>query len=92
MSIETHTPIHNDIRYEIELKYHKEGSFVVYEMILHDLAFGKEEIIVFRFSEIKKFHEALLDNHKSKKDLIPQFPKKNSFGFWNRTNTCSKKI
>lgn len=41
MSVETHTPINNDVRYEIKLKYHKENNYVVYEMMVHDLAFGK---------------------------------------------------
>ena len=61
-------------------------------MIIKDLAMGNIKNIVFRFSEIQKFHDDLLKKHKFNKDRLPEFPKKNSFGLWNRTNSSSRMI
>jgi len=60
--------------------------------MIKDLAMGNIENIVFRFSEIKKFHDDLLKKYKLNKDRLPDFPKKNSFGLWNRTNRNSRMI
>ena len=38
----------------------------------------------------KKFNEKLQAFHQ--KTSLPEFPKTNSFGFWNRTNDSLKKI
>ena len=50
MSEETLTPVHNDIRYEITLRYFKEKSYIIYEMLVRDLGMGKVNRILFRFS------------------------------------------
>ena len=92
MSIETLTPLSNDVRYDVKLNYYKVTSYVLYEMVIHDLAMGKSQNIAFRFSEIKKFHEELIKKYKLNKDRLPEFPKKNSFGLWNRTNRNSRMI
>lgn len=92
MSIETLTPLSNDVRYDVKLNYYKVTSYVLYEMVIHDLAMGKSQNIAFRFSEIKKFHEELIKKYKLNKDRLPEFPKKNSFGLWNRTNSNSRMI
>ena len=92
MSNETLTPMNNDIRYEIRLKYYKQGSYVVYEMVVLDLAMGKEDLLLFRFSQIKKFHQDLLKKQKINKEGLPEFPKTHSFAFWNKTNSNPRMI
>lgn len=61
-------------------------------MVIKDFGFGREDKIFFRFSEIDKFHENLLAFLKNDKDRIPDFPRKKSFGFFNRTNNDLRKI
>jgi hypothetical protein len=50
MSVSTLTPINDDIRYEIKIKYYKENSYVIYEIVAFDLAMGKDYIFQYRFS------------------------------------------
>ena len=92
MSEETLTPINNDIRYDVKVKYFKENSYIVYEMTVRDLGLGREDISLFRFSEISKFHDGLVKYFKGEKGRLPEFPQKNSFGFWNKTNSDPRKI
>ena len=61
-------------------------------MDVSDLGFSRERKIVFRFSQAMQFHIDLTKKLKKKAELIPDFPQKNSLGFWNRTNNDHKKI
>lgn len=92
MSIETMTPLSNDVRYDLKMKYFKISSYVVYEMVITDLAMGKKYDVSFRFSEIRKFHEKLERKYEINKSYLPELPKTNSICFWNRTNESCRKI
>ena len=92
MSEEIYTPDQNDIRYEVNVGYSKEGSLVHYKMTITDMGLGMESTLVFRFSEAKKFHDKLVKTIKKDEIDVPDFPQRNSFFFWNRTNTDHRKI
>ena len=51
MSEDTITPDHNDIRYDVTVKYFKEGSVVFYEMVVRDMGLGRQDKLIYRFSE-----------------------------------------
>ena len=61
-------------------------------MIIQDYALGNLRSITFRFSQAEKFHEEMTKQLKKNAEYLPDFPKKNSVGFWNRTNSDHKKI
>ena len=92
MSEQTLTPCHNDIRYEVTIRYFKERSYIIYEMLVHDMGMGKLDRLLFRFSEMSKFNEGLLKPVKLQQGRIPDFPQRNSFVFWNKTNNDHRKI
>ena len=84
-------PIKNDLRYEIAIKNHtKRDSTVLYEVLIFDLIFRQESKLIIRFKELKKFHEKL--ELLALNCSLPDFPKTNSFVFWNKTNDSEKKI
>lgn len=85
-------PIRNDTRYEISVKNFRVKSNIVYEIIIFDLGLKREHKLFLRFSQLKKFHDVLLKSYADHKALLPEFPKTNSFGFWNKTNNDHRKI
>ena len=85
-------PSNCDTRYEVTMNYQKDKKNVYYEMSIYDLALGRERKLVFRFSNAEKFHDQLVRKMKNNIDHIPEFPKKNSLAFWNKTNDDHRKI
>lgn len=71
MSGITSTPTRNDVRYEIDLRYFKDGKNVVYEMLIKDMGFTRQDSIIFRFSEAASFHEGMLKYLKDQKERLP---------------------
>lgn len=64
----------------------------MYQISIVDLAIGINYQARFRFSEIKKLHEELVNKYKALKDVFPELPRTNSFCLWNRTNKDHRKI
>ena len=64
-------------------------------MVVEDSALGRSRRLMFRFSQAENFHEELikrLKKNNGKEGFVPEFPKKNSLAFWNRTNNDHRKI
>ena len=85
-------PACDDVRYSVSLDYCKESSYVIYHMTIVDLGLGLNHKVQCRFSEIRKLHEKLVKELKENKTRMPEFPQRNSFAFWNRTNDNPRKI
>ena len=85
--------LNNGERYNVSIQhYHKENSIVIYEAAIFDTAFAQPYRLFFRFSALKKIHQAMV-NTSNKKAALPAFPvTRSSFGFWNRTNKDPSRI
>ena len=64
--------------------YHRENDHIIYEVHIYDTAFSLNHSLFFRFKSLRNFHLQLAK--EVGKERLPEFPKTNSFVFWNRTN------
>lgn len=72
-------------RYLVKIPYfYKAEGHIVYQTDILDSAYNRRYVLFFRFKTLRNFHQQL--EKQAGENIIPEYPKTNSFGLWHRTN------